>query len=118
MTNAEKAAAVQAERERLGLIFAGAAQNAKDFISESLDRLAWLAVSIRELQKSVDENGTMLPYSNGPNQTGWRKSPDVETLIAYEKLSNSLITPLLKVLPEDASGPSALEALRQEFDCD
>ncbi len=112
----EKAARVEQERARLLELFAGADPNRLDFIRETVNQLAWLAVSIQDLQNEVDEKGPVLPYMNGKNQTGVQANPACKLLIDYEKLHNTAFRALLPVLPDKVKGPDKLAEFRREFD--
>ena len=106
---------VQTERIRLMGLFAGADENKLDFIQNSVQQLAWLNVSIVDLQKRVDADGAVVEYNNGGNQRGLQQNPACKLLIEYQKLSNTVFRALLPVLPERVA-PGKLADLMAEFD--
>ncbi len=114
----DKQDAIRHENERLMTLFKSAEQNRLDFIRDQVRQLAWLNVSVSELQESIDRDGTMLGYNNGGGQTGVRVNPDVKTMTDYQKLINSIVRNLLPLVPSGSpkSGfTSALEGLLSEL---
>ena len=107
-----KAARVEQERARIMALFDGADGNRLDFIRETVKQLAWLAVSIQDLQDDIDENGAVVPYQNGRNQGGLQQNPSCKLLIDCEKIFNTKFRALLPVLPEKQRKGSKLEMLR------
>ena len=95
-----KALRVQAEEKRLNELFTGADSNKLDFIRNQVQQLAWLNISIVELQKDIDEAGAVIEYDNGGNQKGLQQNPSCKLLIEYQKLSNTVFRALLPVLPD------------------
>ena len=96
----EKTVMVEQERARLMGLFAGADENKLDFIRDAVQQLAWINISIQDLQKDIDENGPVVPYQNGQTQKGLQANPSCKLLIDLQKLSNTTFRALLPVLPE------------------
>ena len=111
-----KAALVEQERARLMGLFTGADPNKLDFIRDAVQQLAWLNVSIQELQRDIDENGPVIPYQNGQTQKGLQANPSCKLLTDFQKLSNTTFRALLPVVPEGRRGLSKLDEWRREFD--
>ena len=105
-----KAALVEQERARLMALFDGADENRLDFIRDAVQQLAWLNVSIQELQMDIDEKGHVIPYQNGQTQKGLQANPSCKLLTDFQKLSNTTFRALLPVLPEKKAGPGKLAA--------
>ena len=110
-----KAQRVQAERTRLMELFTGADVNKLDFIRDTVQQLAWLSVSIQDLQTEIDDAGTVIPYQNGQTQKGLQANPACKLLIEYQKLYNTQFRALLPVVPEKA-GPDELKAFMLEYE--
>ena len=114
-----KAALVEQERARLMELFATADPNKLDFIRDAVQQLAWLNVSIQELQRDIDEIGPVVPYQNGREQSGLQANPSCKLLTDFQKLSNTTFRALLPVLPEKKAGPGKLAAfLDSDLDID
>ena len=107
-----KAALVEQERARLMALFDGADENRLDFIRDAVQQLAWLNVSIQELQTDIDEKGHVIPYQNGQTQKGLQANPSCKLLTDFQKLSNTTFRALLPVLP-DKPKDGRLDALRK-----
>ena len=95
----KKQKAVREENDRLMELFSIVDKNRLDFVRDHVQQLAWLNVSIKELQASIDKNGTTLAYNNGGGQTGVRQNPDLKTLSDFQKLVNSIVRNLLPLVP-------------------
>ena len=78
---AKKNTLVKKEKARLMEIFKDIDSNKYNFVMTLIDRLAWLNVSVKEIEKSIDEKGTTIPYDNGGGQKGIRDNPDVKNYI-------------------------------------
>ena len=111
-----KALRVQAEEKRLNELFTGADPNKLDFIRNHVQQLAWLNISIVELQKDIDEAGAIIEYDNGGNQKGLQQNPSCKLLIEYQKLSNTVFRALLPVLPDRENKTGKLYALMNDLD--
>lgn len=107
-----KTAGVEQERARLMELFAGADPNKLDFIRDAVQQLAWLSVTIQELQAEIDERGAVVPYQNGRDQYGLQANPACKILKDHQQLHNTLFRALLPVLP-DKPKRNALDELRQ-----
>jgi hypothetical protein len=110
-----KAQRVQDEQARLMELFTGADENKLDFIRDTVQQLAWLGVSIQDLQAEIDDAGAVIPYQNGQTQKGLQANPACKLLIDYQKLYNTQFRALLPVLPEKA-GPDELKAFMLEYE--
>ena len=114
----EKAARVEQERARLMEIFAGADENRLDFIKDAVQQVAWLGITILELQAEIDKRGPVVEYQNGRNQTGLQQNPACKVLKDYQQLYNTLFRALLPVLPDKPRSPGKLAAIMNDFDLD
>ncbi len=95
-----KAKRVEKERARLMELFIGADPNKLDFIRDAVQQVAWLGITILELQSEIDEKGPVLPFQNGQNQNGLQANPACKTLKDFQTLYNTQFRALLPVVPE------------------
>ncbi len=90
---------IQAEYNRLLVLFEDVDPNKLDFVRVQVYELAFLNVSIADLHADIIRNGTMIQYSNGGGQEGYRQNPDLKTLVDFQKLTNSIVRALLPLVP-------------------
>ena len=102
----KKARKVKRELKRLSDLFKGVEEGRKDFIQRQLEQLAWLNISIIDLQVKIDRFGTLVMYDNGGGQSGVKPNPDLKTLIDYQKLANTIVRTLNSVIPIKETGYS------------
>ncbi len=107
-----KAAKVEQERTRFMELFANADENKLDFIRDHVQQLAWLGITIQELQADVDERGPVVSFQNGKDQTGLQANPACKILKDYQQLYNTQFRALLPILPEKVKR-SRLDELRE-----
>ena len=105
---------IRAEETRLMDLFTDADPNKLDFIREQVKQLAFFNVSLKDLQEKINQWGTLIQYDNGGGQSGVKTNPDVKTLTDYQKLSNSIVNILIRIVPEHRS-PGKLADF---FNCD
>ena len=115
MSSKDKKKRVEAEAERLRELFAANADNEKAYIEKQVSQLAWLNVSIKDLQISIDKVGSTVEYANGPSQYGIRKNPDIDTLVQYQKLANSIAANLVKLLKKDLQVGDKLREFLEDY---
>lgn len=119
--DANKTERVSIELKRLSDLFEGVKENRKDFIQRQLEQLAWLNISIVDLQEKIDRFGTLVMYDNGGGQSGVKPNPDLKTLIDYQKLANTIVRTLNNIIPIKETGTPGLgklEAFRLDLDLD
>ena len=96
----DKAAQVEKERARLMALFDGADENKLKFIRDHVQQLAWLGITILELQADVDARGPVVPFQNGREQTGLQANPACKILKDYQQLYNAAFRALLPVVQD------------------
>ena len=104
----EKNMKIKKEKSRLMKLFKEIDENKKKFVLHQIDSLAWLNVSIAELQAEIDMTGTTVYYDNGGGQTGVKDNPNIKTLIAYQKNQIAITKSLTDLVP-NAPKKSKLE---------
>ena len=97
---------VKEEVERLKKIFKDLELDEKKMkAAESLiENAAFMAVTLKDLQDAINENGVISEYKNGENQWGTKQSDEVKTYNQMIKNHSSLIKQLTNLLPEN-KGP-------------
>ena len=95
----EKAKRVKAEYKRLSDLFTGIDENKRDFVQPQIKQLAWLNISIRDLQDRIDQFGTLVQYDHGGGQSGVTTNPEVKIMNEYQKLATSITRTLHTIVP-------------------
>ena len=81
-------------------IFGLKGENAKGFQQELIQNAAFMAVSLRELQKIINENGYSDEYQNGRDQSGTKKTPEVDIYNTMIKNFNTTMKQLYEMMPD------------------
>ena len=103
---------IRKEITRLKRIFKDLDKN-KLLVVESLIRtVAFMAVSLEELQEIINEEGYVDEYQNGANQSGRKQSEAVKTHIAMTKNHAVIMKQLADLTPPVREKKSALQELR------
>lgn len=75
---------------------------------------AFTAVSLQELEDTINENGFIVEYKNGENQYGTKQSDEVKTLIALQKNLAAALKTLADIAPPMQKKESRLKTLMGE----
>lgn len=97
----EKDLEIKKEMKKISHLFKNLDKNAKKTVDSLLQNAAYMAVTLRELQKTLNKNGMITEYQNGENQWGTKKSPEVEIYNAMVKNFISAMKALNDYLPKD-----------------
>ena len=62
---------------------------------------AFMAITLQDLQKDINENGTTERYQNGANQYGIKKSSSVEIYNVMIKNYSQIMKQLYELLPKE-----------------
>lgn len=68
-------------------------------MTELIDNVSFMAIHLRDLQKTINSNGKTCEYQNGENQFGVKKSPEIEI---YNTMIKNYTSTMKVIL--DASG--------------
>ncbi len=109
----EKEFKIRKEKERIEKIFKDIDKNKLNFVMTLIERLAWLNIAVKNLEKSIDEKGTAIPYNNGGGQSGIKDNPDVKTLIQYTRNITTITKQLVDLVPPSQK-KSKLDELMNE----
>ena len=99
MAKAKKENRVKKEKKRLFEIFKDLEANKLQTCTSLIDRLAYITVSLEDLEEQLNETGWVEEYQNGENQWGRKKSADADVHISLTKNLNALTKQLLDLVP-------------------
>lgn len=67
---------------------------------ELIENAAFMAITLLDLRKTINQQGVVSVYQNGENQWGTKKSPEVETYNAMVKIFAGITKQLDDALPK------------------
>lgn len=88
------------EFRKLKKIFADIGDDNKKIVERLIENAAFMAVELNKLQEYISENGCTEEYHNGANQSGKKKSSEVEVYNTMIKNYSSIIKQLCDLKPE------------------
>lgn len=95
---------VRAEYRRLLKLYKDAPEKQLNLAKKLLVRAAFMAITLDELEKKIEENGVTEPYQNGANQKGVKKSAEVEVYNTMSKNYAAIMRQLSELLPKEKGG--------------
>lgn len=101
---------IKCEIKRLKKIFENLTQDAASVAEKLIENAAFMAVSLNELQRLINEKGYTEEYQNGENQFGTKKSSEVDIYNTMIKNFNTTMKQLIDMLPDSPSGGNSRNA--------
>ncbi len=92
---------ISAEKRKLQGIYSKLETKTKKSVSSLIDEAAFMAASLYELRQIINEKGYTEEYQNGANQSGTKRSSEVDIYIQLEKNYASVIKQLTDLLPKE-----------------
>lgn len=102
---------IKKEERRLARLFKDIPKERKDTVKSLISSAAFMAVTLEDLQKTINRDGVVSEYQNGENQWGTKKSPEVEVHIAMTKNHLAVIKQLCDLLPDGDVGKQTEDEL-------
>lgn len=97
----EKALEIKKEIRKINVLFKDLDRSVKKTVESLIQNAAYMAVTLRDLQKTLDSEGLICEYQNGENQWGTKKSPEVEIYNTMVKNFISAMKAINDYLPKD-----------------
>ena len=98
----EKRKRLDAEIKRLKRLLTGVDDKTKKIVDSLIKNVAFMTITLDELQDSINRNGAVSEYQNGENQWGTKKSPEVEIYNTMIKNHSSIMKQLTDLRPKAA----------------
>lgn len=95
----EKNERISKEKKKLTSTFSKLDPKAKKVLQSLIENAAFMAITLQDLQKTMNEKGVVSEYQNGENQWGTKKSPEVEIYNSMIKNYSTVIKQLADLLP-------------------
>jgi len=97
----EKQKAIRAELRRLNKIFENIPDDRKSVVQPMIQNVAFMTVELSDLQKIIQEHGSIDFFENGKNQKGYKVSAPIQ---AYNSLAKTWTTAVKVLLGELTDG--------------
>lgn len=91
---------ILAEIKKLNRLFSKVDLKTKKAVHSIIENAAFMAITLEDLQKKINDEGVISEYQNGENQWGTKKSPEVEIYNTMIKNHMSAIKQLTDLLPK------------------
>lgn len=92
---------INAEIDRITDLLADVEKDTLKGVKSLIENAAFMAVTLEDLQKSINTNGVISEYKNGENQYGTKKSPEVEVYNTMIKNHMNAIKQLIELIPKN-----------------
>lgn len=92
---------IKAEKRKLAGIYTRLDKKTKKFVDSLVDEAAFMAASLYELRKIIDEKGYTEEYQNGANQKGVKKCSEVAIYNTMLKNYSAIVKQLTDLLPKE-----------------
>lgn len=91
---------IKKEIRRLKRIYKKMDPDVKKATQSLVENAAFMAVTLEDLQETINREGVVSEYQNGANQWGTKKSPEVEVYNTMIKHYMSIVKQLTDLLPD------------------
>jgi len=96
----------------LSEVFSDLSSNTKSTIQPLIKKAAFMSVTLDDLQDAINEKGVIEEYHNGANQTGFKKSVEVDVYNTMIKNYHAIMKQLIDLLPNKAENYVAGESIK------
>lgn len=97
----EKDRMIKNEIRRLGDTFKNIDSEKKRLVKATMEDAAFLTITMQELRKKINKEGTEVEYKNGENQWGTKQSPAVINYLQMSQKLNAAMKILLECQPKN-----------------
>lgn len=94
---------IKAEKRKLAGIYTRLDKKTKKSVDSLVDEAAFMAASLYELRRIIDEKGYTEEYQNGANQKGVKKCSEVEIYNTMIKNYSAIVKQLTDLIPKESA---------------
>lgn len=113
MAELSKIERIDKEKRRLRRLFRDLEPNKLKTCQAIIDRVAFITISLEDLEEQLNETGWIEPYKNGENQRGLKKAAAADAHISLTKNLNALMKQLLELVPPAQKESRLMEMMRK-----
>ena len=92
---------IRAEKRKLAGIYTRLDKKTKKAVDSLVDEAAFMAASLYELRRIIDDKGYTEEYQNGANQQGVKKCSEVEIYNTMIKNYSAVVKQLTDLIPKE-----------------
>ena len=96
----EKKKRIDKEVRRLKRLFSKIDENKKKLVFATIEDVAFLTITMKDLRESIIRDGTTVEYKNGENQYGTKQSPDAQLYLQMSQKQTQAMKILVECLPK------------------
>ena len=96
----ERKKEIKKEERRLKRLFTVIDENKKKLVYTTIEDVAFMTVTMRELRENIIRDGTEVEYKNGENQYGKKQSPDAQLYLQMSQKQTQAMKILTECLPK------------------
>lgn len=108
LENIEKESRISAEIKRLTKLFKNIDKNKLKTVKSLIENVAFMTITLDDLQLVINEKGCVEEYQNGQNQKGYKKSSEVEVYNTMIKNYSTIMKQLIELSPSSGSDSNEL----------
>ena len=106
---------IKSEKRKLTGICSKIEKKTKKAVESLIDEAAFMAASLYELRKIIEEKGYTEEYQNGANQKGVKKTSEIEIYNTMIKNYMATVKQLTDLIPKDAGKPEQADDGFEDF---
>ena len=96
----EKQKEIEKEIRRLRRLFKEIDENKKKLVNTTIEDIAFMTVTMKDLRENIIRTGTTVSYKNGANQYGMKQSPDAQLYLQMSQKQTQAMKILLDCMPK------------------
>lgn len=96
----EKQNEIKKEVRRLKRLFKDIDDNKKKLVYTTIEDIAFLTITMKELRENIVREGTTVEYKNGANQYGTKQSPDAQLYLQMSQKQTQAMKILIDCMPK------------------
>ncbi len=96
----EKQNEINKEVRRLKRLFKDIDDNKKKLVYTTIEDIAFLTITMKELRENIVREGTTVEYKNGANQYGTKQSPDAQLYLQMSQKQTQAMKILIDCMPK------------------
>ncbi len=96
----EKNKEIKKEVNRLKKLFKEIDENKKKLVYTTIEDIAFMTVTMKELRENIIREGTTVTYKNGEHQYGTKQSPDAQLYLQMSQKQTQAMKILIDCMPK------------------